>query len=51
MAEVSGQLHAPAALPTRKDPEPKSGLDDVEKRKFLAQQGLELRLLGLAARS
>jgi hypothetical protein len=30
---------------------PKAGLDDLEKRKFLAQPGLELLPLGLPARS
>jgi hypothetical protein len=50
-----GQLHAPAALPrtnwiggwvgTR------TGLDDVEKRKFLPPPGLELRPLGHPAHS
>jgi hypothetical protein len=60
---VSGQLHAPAALP----PPPgkgapcthwvggwvdaRDGLDDVEKTKFLTLQGLELRPLGRPARS
>jgi hypothetical protein len=31
--------------------DPKAGLDDVEKRKFLTLPGLELRPLGLPARS
>jgi hypothetical protein len=30
---------------------PRTGLDDVEKRKFLTLSGLELRTLGLPARS
>jgi hypothetical protein len=47
---LSGQLHAPAALPPGKDPQypldrscvgPTVGLDDVEKRKFLTLEGLE----------
>jgi hypothetical protein len=29
----------------------RAGLDDLEKRKFLTLQGLELRLLGRSARS
>jgi hypothetical protein len=29
----------------------RAGLDDLEKRKFLTRQGLELRLLGRPARS
>jgi hypothetical protein len=51
--EVSGQLHAPAALSPGKEPPvpigqeagwaPRAGLDDVEKRKFLTLPGLELR--------
>jgi hypothetical protein len=59
--EVSGQLHAHAALPTgKKAPsnywvggwvDPSAGLHDVEKRKFLTLPGLELRLLGRPARS
>jgi hypothetical protein len=50
--EVSGQLHAPAALALGKEPSdthwiggwvgPRAGLDDVEKRKFLTLPGLEL---------
>jgi hypothetical protein len=53
--EVSGQLHAPAALPSRKEPPgihwiggwvgPRGGLDDVEKRKFFILPGLEVRPL------
>jgi hypothetical protein len=31
--------------------DPRAGLDDVEKRKFLNLPGLELRLLGRLARS
>jgi hypothetical protein len=31
--------------------DPRAGLDDVEKRKFLIPPGLELRLLGRPARS
>jgi hypothetical protein len=57
---VSGQFHAPAALPPGKDPPPpgihwiggwvgpRTGLDDVENRKFLILPGLELRSLGPA---
>jgi hypothetical protein len=57
---VSGQFHAPAALPLGKEPgthwirgwvDPRAGLDDVEKRKFLTLPGLELRPLCRAARS
>jgi hypothetical protein len=58
--EVSGQLHAVAALPRVKAPgihwiggwvDIRVGLDDVEKRKFLTVPGLELRSLGRPARS
>jgi hypothetical protein len=59
--EVSGQLHAPAALPPGKEPpgahwiggwvDLRAGLDDLEKRKFLALPGLELRPLGRPVRS
>jgi hypothetical protein len=45
---MSGQLHAPA-LGTRWIGGwvgPRTGLDDVEKRKFLPLPGLELRPLG-----
>jgi hypothetical protein len=57
--EVSGQLHAPAALSLGKFPRyllgrrlgPTTGLDDVERRKILRLPGLELRLLGRPARS
>jgi hypothetical protein len=57
---VSGQLHGPATLPPGKGPgthwiggrvDPRAGLDDVEKRKFLTLPGLELRLLVRPARS
>jgi hypothetical protein len=54
--EVSGQLGAPAALvPETENPSthgiggwvgPRAGLHDMEKRKILIVQGLELRLLG-----
>jgi hypothetical protein len=55
LLELSGQLHAPAAF-TRGETAsgthwiggwvgPRTGLDDVEKRKFLTLQGLELRPL------
>jgi hypothetical protein len=56
---MSGQLHAPAALPPGKQPPnthwiggwvvPRTGLDDVEKRKFFTVPGLELRPLGRPA--
>jgi hypothetical protein len=59
--EVSGQLHAPAALPPGERAPgthsiggwvgPTTGLDDVEKRKFLLPLGLELRPLGRPVRS
>jgi hypothetical protein len=58
---VSGQLHVPAALPPgEKDPDthwiggwvdPRAGLDDLEKRKFLTPPGLELLPLSRPARS
>jgi hypothetical protein len=58
---VSGQFHIPAALlPWERAPathwrggwvNPRAGLDDVEKRKFLTLPGLELRPLGRIARS
>jgi hypothetical protein len=57
---MSGKLHAPAALPRGKGPgahwigglvDPRAGLDDLEKRKFLTLPGLELRSLGRPARS
>jgi hypothetical protein len=45
--EVSGQLHAPPALLPVKEPhipthwvDPRVGLDDVKKKKFLALTGL-----------
>jgi hypothetical protein len=55
-----GKLYTPAALPPEKQPPvsidrklggPRVGLDDVENRKFLTLQGLELRPLGRPARS
>jgi hypothetical protein len=58
---VSSQLHAPAALyPGERAPgtqwrggwvDPRAGLDDVEKRKFLTLPGLELQPLGRPAHS
>jgi hypothetical protein len=58
---VSGQLHAPVALPPgERGPitlwiggwmGPRAGLDDVEKRIILTAQVLELRPLGRPARS
>jgi hypothetical protein len=48
---VSGQLHAPAALPRERAPgthfiggsvDPRAGQDDMEKWKFLTMPGLEL---------
>jgi hypothetical protein len=58
---MSGELHAPAALPPGKEPpgthrighrvNPRAGLDDVEKRKFLTLPGLEFRSIGRPARS
>jgi hypothetical protein len=52
--ELSGQLHAPAALPPRIKPPgthwlggwvgPSASLEDVEKRHFLTLPGLELRV-------
>jgi hypothetical protein len=48
---VSGQLHAPAALPPGKRPgthfiggwvDPRAGLDDMEKWKFFNLPGLDL---------
>jgi hypothetical protein len=50
--EVSGELHAPAVLSwgmfplyilDRKLGDPRAGLDDREKRKFLIIPGIELR--------
>jgi hypothetical protein len=59
--EVSGELHAPAALPPGKEPpgtycvggwvNPRAGLDHLERRKFLTLPGLELRPLRRPARS
>jgi hypothetical protein len=56
---VSGQLHAPAALPPGKEPpgthwiggwvDLRAGLNEMEKRKFLTLPGLELRPLGRPA--
>jgi hypothetical protein len=58
---MSGQIHAPAALPSGKEPprshwiggwvDPRAGVDDMEKGKFFTLQGLELRPLCLLARS
>jgi hypothetical protein len=53
---VSGQLHDPAALPPRTHwvgvwVGPRTGLDHVEKRKFLTLLGLELQPLSRPARS
>jgi hypothetical protein len=58
---VSGQLHIPAALPPgERAPgthwigsweDPRAGLTDMEKWKFLTPPGLELRPLGRPARS
>jgi hypothetical protein len=51
--EVSGQLHAPAALPPGRSPrypfvggwvDPRAGLDDMEKWQFFTLPGLELPL-------
>jgi hypothetical protein len=59
--EVSGQFHAPAALPAGKEPpsthwirgwlDLRAGLDDMEKWKFLVPPGLQLRPLGRQASS
>jgi hypothetical protein len=55
-----GQLHVPVALPPGRFPgthriagwvDPRAGLDDVKKRKFLTLPGLELRPLGRPTRS
>jgi hypothetical protein len=55
---MSGQLHVPNALPPVRAPrtywiggwlDPRAGLDNVEKRKFLTLSGLELRPLGRPA--
>jgi hypothetical protein len=58
---MSGQLHAPAALPPgerRPDihriggwVDPRAGLEDVKKIIFLTIPGLEFRALGRPARS
>jgi hypothetical protein len=58
---VSGQLHAPAALPPGKEPPrthwiggcvgPRAYLDDVEKIKFFNLPGLELRPFALPGRN
>jgi hypothetical protein len=57
--EVSGQLHAPAVLiPGKKQPgtysigdfvDPRAGLNDLEKLKFLTLPGLQLQPLGRPA--
>jgi hypothetical protein len=58
--EVSGQLHDPATYPQGNAPGspwignwegPGTGLGTAEKRKFLTILGLEIRLIGLPARS
>jgi hypothetical protein len=58
--EVSGQLHAPVALPLGEQSsthwiggwvDPRTDLDDVEKRQILPIPGFELRPLGRPARS
>jgi hypothetical protein len=59
--EVSGQFHAPDALPPGKEPPgtqwiggwlgPRSGLDEVERRKILQLTGLEQRPLAPPSRS
>jgi hypothetical protein len=60
---VSGQIHVPAALLPgngERAPgthwiggwvDPRAGMDDVERRKFLTLPGLELRPIGLPARN
>jgi hypothetical protein len=55
---VSGQLHAPTALPTRKASPvpigwvgPKASFDGMKEWKFLTLPGLELQLLGRPVRS
>jgi hypothetical protein len=57
---VNAQLHAQAALPRENAPgtdwlggwvDPRTGLDDAEKRKFLTLPVLELRPLGHPARN
>jgi hypothetical protein len=53
--EVSGQLHAPAALPPGTHSisrvGPRTSLEDTEKRKFFPLTGLELWHLNYSARS
>jgi hypothetical protein len=57
MGEVSGQFHAPAFLtPVEKATgthcvDPRTGLQNVEKGKFLTLQGLQLRPFDSPARS
>jgi hypothetical protein len=60
LLEVSGQLHASAALPRERAPnihciggwvDYRAGLEDEEKRKFLILPGLDLRPLGRPARN
>jgi hypothetical protein len=46
---MSGQLHASAALPPVGWMGRRGGLNDFEKRKFLALPGLDLRLLSRPA--
>jgi hypothetical protein len=55
---MSGQVHAPAALPPAKEPrthwiggwvDPRTGVDDVERRQILLLPGLKLRPLGRPA--
>jgi hypothetical protein len=57
---MSGQLHALPLYPRERAPgthwiggwvDPRAGLGDLEKRKFLTVPGLELRDLGRPARS
>jgi hypothetical protein len=59
--EASGQLHAPAALPSWKETKlpireeagwaPRDDLEDVEKGKFFTLSGLELRSVSHQARN
>jgi hypothetical protein len=58
--EVSGQLHAPVALPLEKSPSThwiggrmdlRAVLDNMEKWQYFTLPGLELRLLGLPTRT
>jgi hypothetical protein len=57
--KLSGQFHAPAPAPALAPGthriggwvDPRAGLDDLEKRKFLTLPGLEIRPLGRPARS